>query len=230
MPPLRYRYQTLEIGALDVHVRTLRDTQQFADPDAVAAALGISSASWPLFGVIWPSGLTLAHLMASYDLRGRRVLEIGCGVGLASLVLSLRGGDISATDHHPEGGRMLGENVNLNGGAPIPFVRAGWDDLDTGLDRFDLLIASDVLYEPAHVFSLTAFIERHARDRCEVVVVDPGRGQRAGFRRQMLRHGYVHSECDDARVDYPAVKADGRIARFVREVRHPPGDVATTNP
>jgi len=225
MPPIRDRYQTLEIGALDVHVRTLRDTQQSADPDAAAAALGISSPSWPLFGVIWPSGLTLAHLMASYELQGRRGLEIGCGVGLASLVLNLRGGDIWATDHHPEGGRLLRENVALNGGAPIPFVRAGWDDLDTGLGRFDLLIASDVLYEPAHVFALSAFIERHAQERCEVVVVDPGRGQRAGIRRQMQRNGYVHSDCDDARVHHPAARAGGQIARFVRDTRplQPPG-------
>lgn len=216
MADLRYRYQTIEIGALDVHVRTLRDTQEFSDPDAVAADLGISSAAWPLFGVIWPCGLTLAHLMASYDLRGRRVLEVGCGIGLASLVLNQREVDIWATDYHPEGGRLLRENVALNGGAPIPFVRAGWHDVDTGLGRFDLIIASDVLYEPEHIWDLSAFIERHARGSCEVVVVDPGRGQRAGFRRQMQRLGYAHDDCADARTDHAMVKADGQIARFIR--------------
>ena len=56
MSPVRVRYQTIEFENLDVHVRSLRDNQQFSDPLGEAEALGISSAQWPLFGVVWPSG------------------------------------------------------------------------------------------------------------------------------------------------------------------------------
>jgi hypothetical protein len=35
----------VEFGREDIHVRSLRDNQQFADPDGEAADLGISSAS-----------------------------------------------------------------------------------------------------------------------------------------------------------------------------------------
>jgi len=41
----RVRYQTIEFGDVDIHVRTLRDTLQFEDVDGEAEALGISSAS-----------------------------------------------------------------------------------------------------------------------------------------------------------------------------------------
>ena len=51
----RIRYQTIEIKDIDIHVRTLRDNQQFSDDDEIASRLGISSAMWPLFGVIWAS-------------------------------------------------------------------------------------------------------------------------------------------------------------------------------
>lgn len=50
MPSLRFRYQTIEFGdrgELDIHLRTLRDKQQFSDRHQVAEKLGISSASWP---------------------------------------------------------------------------------------------------------------------------------------------------------------------------------------
>ena len=48
MTAVRFRYQTLEFGDVDIHLRTLRDRQQFDDPGGVAEALGISSATWPV--------------------------------------------------------------------------------------------------------------------------------------------------------------------------------------
>lgn len=68
-------------------MRSLLDRQQFHDPDGNAEALGISSATWPLFGLLWPTGRVLAHAMVSFELKGRRVLELGCGMALASLVV-----------------------------------------------------------------------------------------------------------------------------------------------
>ena len=57
MPPVRFRYQTVEFDDTDIHVKTLRDKQLFADDDGAAARLGISSATYSLYGVIRPSGI-----------------------------------------------------------------------------------------------------------------------------------------------------------------------------
>lgn len=191
MSPLRLRYQTIELGTLDIHVRSLRDTQEFRDDDGVAERLGISSSNWPLFGVVWDSGQVLARLMVDFDIAGRRILEVGCGLGLAALVLNHRGADISATDQHPEAETFLKANVELNGGRAIPFVRADWVDTQTGLGDFDLIIGSDVLYERGHAEVLSAFIDRHARTRCEVLIVDGGRGNVGRFGKLMAERGYV---------------------------------------
>jgi len=194
MLPLRYRYQTVEFDTFDIHLRTLRDNQQFLDPDGIAERLGISSATWPLFGIVWPSGKILARHMLEYDIDGRRILEIGCGIGLASLVLSLRNADVSATDYHPEVGAFLAENVRINGGREIPFVRTGWADEDSGLGKYDLIIGSDLLYEQEHADLLSCFIDRHAEEQCEVVIVDPGRGNHARFSKRMVALGYSHRQ------------------------------------
>lgn len=194
MSPPRIRYQTIEFGDTDIHVRCLRDTQQYADADGRAAALGISSANWPLFGIVWASGRILAELMCTQEFAGKRILEVGCGIGLASLVLNNRHADITATDYHPEAGNYLRQNVLLNKGCDIPFTRTGWADADCGLGRFDLLIGSDLLYEREHVALLAGFIDRHAARQCEVIVVDPGRGHHAPFSKQMTLLGYTHSQ------------------------------------
>ena len=61
MTALRLSYQTVEFGDIDVHLCTLRNNQEFYDPTGIAEKLGISSASWPIFGIVWPSSLVLAN-------------------------------------------------------------------------------------------------------------------------------------------------------------------------
>ena len=195
MQPLRIRYQTIEFGEFDIHVRTLRDNQQFSDPDGEAERLGISSALWPLFGVIWKSGEYLAHLMDDYPIKGKRILEVGCGIGLASIVLNHRGADITATDYHPEVESFLKENTLINNDPDISFVRTAWDDkVCLSLGLFDLIIGSDLLYEEEHAKLLASFINQHSRSQCMVVIVDPGRGHSAEFIRHMTDFGFHVSQ------------------------------------
>jgi len=216
MSSLRIRYQTIEFDDVDIHVRTLRDRQQYRDVDGVAEKLGISSASWPLFGVVWPSSEVLAHLLSDFKIKGKRILEVGCGIGLASLLLNHRNADITATDQHPEAEGFLSENVQLNEGKVIPFVRTGWADGDSGLGEFDLVVGSDLLYEGDHVELLAGFIDQHAKPQCEVILIDPGRGYHGRFSKKMVALGYSHSQSKPANADYLEAPFRGQILRYRR--------------
>ena len=46
-------------GVADLLMQTLQDTQQYADPQGLADAAGISCAQWSLFGQLWPAGRQL---------------------------------------------------------------------------------------------------------------------------------------------------------------------------
>lgn len=214
MSSLRVRYQTIEFDDVDIHVRTLRDNQQFQDTDGVSEALGISSAQWPLFGVVWASGKVLAHLMFDYKITGKRILEVGCGIGLASLVLNHRSADITATDYHPEAEGFLRQNTRLNDDPEIPFVRTGWGDADSGLGEFDLIIGSDLLYESDQVGPLAAFIDQHAKHHCDVIIVDPGRPNRGRFSKKMVSLGYSHSRHRPENADYLEQAFKGQILHY----------------
>ena len=214
MPSVRIRYQTIEFDKTDIHVRTLRDRQQFSDKNDIAKNLGISSATWPIFGVVWPSSIVLAHFMLDYDFSNKRILEIGCGIGLVSLLLNSKHADISATDIHPEAESFLSENTLLNHGKIIPFERANWRDLETELGVFDLIIGSDLLYEKDNINFLAEFIDHHTMKDSQVIIVDPGRGNHAAFSKRMVTLGYTHDQEKTGDTSFLDKPYNGQILQY----------------
>ena len=174
-------------------MRMLKDRQQFDDSDGEAERMGISSAIWPLFGVVWDSGQVLAHHMHQFDIAGKRILEAGCGLATSSLLLAQRDADILASDYHPEAGKFLVENNRINGGKDVPFFLADWAKEYPDLGTFDLIIGSDLLYEAGQDTLLADFVRRHAGETSEVIIADPGRPQAKKFTKLMEGLGFEHS-------------------------------------
>lgn len=190
MPGYQVKYETVTVRGTDYRIRSLLDLQQYADPDGCAERAGISPASWPLFGHLWPSARVLAKEMAGIDLAGKRVLEMGAGLALASLVIHGRTGDATVTDWHPLSEAFLLENLALNGMAPLKFQLGDWGRSNPALGRFDLIIGSDLLYERQQPGLLAGFVRRHAEAKAQVIIVDPNRGNRSGFCREMAEQGF----------------------------------------
>jgi len=167
----------LSIGGRPYRVRCLADRTQRADP---------------MFGELWPSGIALAEEMAAFPIEGKRILEVGCGLALPSLVLKQRGADITASDHHPEAEEFLRFNAEANGIPAVPFKLGGWKDLQLG--KFDLLIGADLLYERDQPALLAALLARHAAPGAQILIADPGRRQLGAFNRLMAQRGYARSD------------------------------------
>ena len=216
MPGYRVREIEHAIGSHAYRLRVLVDTQQFADPDGHSARIGISSAQWSLFGQVWPAGRLLAQAMHRFDIGGKRIMELGCGIGLASLVLKRRGADVVATDAHPLAEVFLAYNAALNDLSALHYRQLRWNQALPTLGRFDVIIASDVLYERDHAELIAGVVERHALPLAEVLVTDPGRGNSARFSRLLADQGFEvdteHCPMDDA--DAPPHR--GRMLHYRR--------------
>ena len=216
LPPLPYllKFETITGIGADLQIRSLLDRQQFYDPDGEAEALGISSAAWPIFGMLWPSSRVLAHAMLSFDTNGKRVLELGCGLALASLVVHRRGGNITASDCHPLAATFLHENLKLNNLPAMKYATGNWSRINPELKLFDLMIGSDVLYDRDQPEALSQFINLHAAPGAEVFVVDPDRGNRASFNRKMSALGYTHTEEKVTKLPGDGAAYKGRLLRY----------------
>jgi len=231
MPGYRTKQERIAIaGVDDLQIRSLQDRQQFDDPQGRAERLGISPASWSLFGLLWPSALQLAVRLAQRPVRrDEKILELGCGLALASLVGHRRGANVTASDCHPLAEAFLRENLRLNDLGPLSYRHGHWNAppvlpgrADAGeappvQGRFGLIIASDVLYERDRDGGLARFIATHSGDDGEVWIVDPDRRNRAAFSRQMAALGFGARE---ERLDTPAVACaaayKGRLITYRR--------------
>ena len=206
MTSYEVRQKTLTIGEKIYQVRSLSNLQQFSDDSGVARRNGISSANWSLFGVIWPAGVILARLIDKMPLKSVKMLELGCGLGVTSMVASHRGAEITASDYHPLASKFLAHNTNLNKIRPIKFLLADWAKPITRAGKYELIVGSDILYEQQHPALLSVFIDCHAANRCEVIICDPKRRQLNTFTRMMAERGFGASQ-----LQVPEQTVDGKL-------------------
>lgn len=200
----RVKLQDIMVPNLEpLEICSLLDRSQYHDPQGQAEQLGISSAWWPLFGMLWPSALYLVAELARRPVQPEeRVLEIGCGLALPSLFGHRRGVNITASDHHPLTIDFLQHNLKLNHLPPTLAYRHGhWGEQPMAAkaaithtlltERYQLIIGSDLLYERTTPPALASFIDRHALPNAEVWIVDANRGHRAAFNRCMTELGFA---------------------------------------
>lgn len=154
--------------------------------------------------------------MCDFDIEGKKTLEVGCGLGLTSLMLSQRSADITCTDYHPEAQNFLEVNTSLNDSREIPFFLADWAKASKHEEKFDLIIGSDLLYEDEHYLLLSEFIERFANTQCEVIIVDPGRCHLNRFTARMKELSYSFCQEKPGNQDYLSSPFKGTINRYSR--------------
>jgi predicted nicotinamide N-methyase len=105
----------------------------------------------PYWAELWPAATALAAALP--EVAGLRVVELGCGLGLPSLVAAAQGANVTASDWAVDAVELLRANAARNGlelRAEVRDWREPWHE------RFDLALAADVLYERRNVEPLLA--------------------------------------------------------------------------
>ena len=106
----------------------------------------------PYWAELWPAALGLAEALPA-RLDGLRVVELGCGLGLPSLVAAARGAAVTAVDWAADAVELLDRNAARNG-LRVGTERRDWRE--PWAERFDLAVAADVLYERRNVAPVLA--------------------------------------------------------------------------
>jgi len=163
--------EVVGIGGRDLCLLRPRDAESLLSEEAFEHEEFL-----PYWAELWPSASALARAVGVRALRGARVLELGCGLGLPSLAAAVAGGRVVATDWAPDAIAMLARNAGRNRLA-IEGLVVSWTEPDALLARapWDLVLASDVLYEPRNGAALLPLLARLVDTRGEIWLADPGR-------------------------------------------------------
>jgi predicted nicotinamide N-methyase len=147
----------------------------------------------PYYGVLWPAAEGLAQYLAlnCQKIQNKKVVEVGCGLAYPSIVAKHLKVDILATDFHEDVPNFLKRNERHNS-LEVPYQRFNWRDDVEKLGRFDVVIGSDVLYEPKHPSDVADSFERLLKPGGEVWLADPGRGYLQRFIDEMTLKGFKH--------------------------------------
>lgn len=211
LKPYLTKQETTLVQGVSYYIKSLKDKTQFFDPEGTAAALGISSAMWPISGMLWPSGIMLAEVISELPLNNLRILEVGCGIGLASLVASSKGADITASDYHPLTKTFLADNTVINGLPAIRYFHGDWHKPITNQGVFDLIIGSDLLYDSDNIEILATFINCHLAKNGKVILIEQRRRLANKFVKHLTAFN-IHCEIEDL----PEQKVNGVRLNFKR--------------
>jgi predicted nicotinamide N-methyase len=136
----------VRVGEVELALLRPETPEALIDDDAFA-----DDEFLPYWAELWPAATALAEALP--DVRGLRVVELGCGLGLTALVAAARGADVVATDWADDAIELLLRNAERNGldlRAEVRDWREPWEE------RFDLAVCADVLYERRNVAPVLA--------------------------------------------------------------------------
>ena len=169
--------ESVALRGRELRILRPRDSEALLDDEAFEREEFL-----PYWAELWPSGVALARAVAARSLRGARVLELGCGLALPSIAAALAGGRVLATDWSPDAIELARLNAERNA-ATIETAVSAWDEPGVLVERapWDVVLASDVLYERRNVPLLLGLLRRLVNERGEVLLADPARPYTAGF-------------------------------------------------
>lgn len=161
--------EILPLRGRELAVLRPRDAESLIDEEAFER-----EERMPYWAELWPSGVALARALAGRSLRGRRVVELGCGgLALPSIVAALEGARVLATDWSEDALALAARNAERNSAA-IATLACAWERPAELVRRapWDLVLAADVLYERRNVPLLLELLPRLGG---EVWLADPNR-------------------------------------------------------
>lgn len=186
------------MNVLDFEMTTIRDLDESID--SLCAFFGeddqdnsLAEEYCPYFGVLWEAGIGLSQHLQKMDLKGKKVLEIGCGLALPSFLVTRMGGFVTSTDFHADVPLFLEINQK-NNNCFFPYRVMNWrneiERTKSDLGSFDLVLGSDILYEGQHPMQVAKALISFLKPGGKIILADPGRAYIQKFVTSMNECGH----------------------------------------
>jgi predicted nicotinamide N-methyase len=187
------RYQCCEedLTVAGVQFSLLRVVDPNVLLEAVNPAAFLEDERLPYWSELWASSVALAEwCLTSSRLPGMRVLELGCGLGLAGIAAARAGAAVVMTDYEEDALLFARYNALRNVPGRMPQVLLFDWRRPRISGKFDLVLGADILYERSHFLPLLEAFAILLAPGGAVVLTDPDRSTGEPFAQRAEEWGY----------------------------------------
>jgi predicted nicotinamide N-methyase len=193
------------LGHDPVSLYALADPEASIDSGALLRERNIPDP--PYWALVWTGARAIAAVVAGRSMPPFvRVLDLGCGLGLSGLAAARRGFSVTFGDYLEEPlefvrATLAREAIFRGDVQHIDFTR------DQATQKYELILAADIVYDPAHYAPLTSYLEASLAPRGTILLTESLRADARVFLEGMAARGFA----DDKRALW--VMEDGRRER-----------------
>lgn len=150
---------------------------------------------FPFWGKTWPAAEALGSFLVKHQhyVQDKRVLELAAGLGLPSLVAARFAKEVLSTDYLPEPLTLIEASAHLNQITNLQTSVLNWHELPANIHT-DVLLLSDVNYDPSAFEALDNMLEYFIRKKALVILSTPQRIMAKSFIERWLPYQRLQEE------------------------------------
>ncbi len=142
-------------------------------PSSIEPFINITSPmkNFPLWAKVWPSSMVLADFMAAQPVDPKKqIIEIGAGIGIAGIVASAFGHNMTITEYNADAMEFAGANAFINGCSGIPIISMNWNEPQLTC-RYDKIIGSEVIFREQDFIPIQKLFQSVLKPDGEIILV-----------------------------------------------------------
>jgi predicted nicotinamide N-methyase len=141
-----------------------------------------ASTAFPFWAKIWPSSKAMTQFLAIEPqwVKGKKMLEVGAGVGLPSFAIAHLAREVIVTDHAAEAVALINKNITHLCINNMKSMCLDWNDFPDTISA-DTILLSDVNYAPGAFGPLLTLIEKLIGKGAVIIIATPERIMAAPF-------------------------------------------------
>lgn len=172
----------------------------------------------PYWVELWPASLVLCEWLGAHrgKLAGRRVLDLGCGLGLTAMAAASLGARVLALDYELEAVRFAAGNAALNAAPPVLWACMDWRVPAVRPGCAELVVGGDVMYEMRFAAPVADFLDHALVPGGLAWLAEPNRSVYAHFRDLLEARGWRVEKRRTAGVPRPGHQVTVNIWEIAR--------------
>lgn len=156
-------------------------------PEAIQKAYEQGGMDFPYWAQVWPAAQALAGFLVRYPdlIKNKKVVELGAGLGLPSLVAARYASFVLCSDYLPEAVTVMLRSAVHNRLNNFSAQVLNWESMPADLEA-DVLLLSDINYEPGKFRLLQELIQQFLKKGTVVLLSTPQRLMARSFLTPLL--------------------------------------------